>query len=100
MPECQVLDSEILHQFYDRSKIMMGILPTGAIPTEPQQRLSSVFELTYATITKLLQDEQAKQAWLKQVSERLPKLQSGSKKFCITVKLSPNGYLRTTVMSS
>ena len=81
MPECQVLDSEILHQFYDRSKIMMGILPTGAIPTEPQQRLSSVFELTYATITKLLQDEQAKQAWLKQVSERLQSCRVAQRNF-------------------
>jgi 2-polyprenyl-6-methoxyphenol hydroxylase-like FAD-dependent oxidoreductase len=75
VPECQVLDSEILHQFYDRSKIMMGILPTGAVPTEPQQRLSSVFwSLPTPQLQSFLQDEQAKQAWLKEVSERWPKV--------------------------
>jgi len=54
---------------------MMGILPTGAIPTEPQQRLSSVFwSLPTPQLQSFLQDEQAKQAWLKQVSERWPKV--------------------------
>ena len=43
VPECQILDTAILHQFYDRSQIMMGILPTGAIPEKPNQRLSSIF---------------------------------------------------------
>ena len=68
---------------------MMGILPTGAIPTEPQQRLSSVFELTYATITKLLQDEQAKQAWLKQVSERWPKVAEWLKEILYNSQTQP-----------
>lgn len=43
VPECQILDTQILHQFYDRSQIMMGILPTGAIPEKPNHRLSSIF---------------------------------------------------------
>ena len=73
VPECPVLDSEILHQFYDRSKIMMGILPTGAIPSAPQQRLSSIFwSLPTAQLQSFLKDESAKRQWLKQVSDRWP----------------------------
>ncbi|MCJ0828526.1 FAD-dependent monooxygenase [Acinetobacter sp. NIPH1876] len=73
VPECPTLDPAILHQFYDRSKIMMGILPTGAIPTAPQQRLSSVFwSLPSSQLQSFLTDESAKQQWLKQVSDRWP----------------------------
>ncbi|MFW1838872.1 FAD-dependent oxidoreductase [Acinetobacter gyllenbergii] len=73
VPECPTLDPEILHQFYDRSKIMMGVLPTGAIPTAPQQRLSSVFwSLPSSQLQSFLKDESATQQWLKQVSDRWP----------------------------
>ncbi|EPG35594.1 FAD-dependent oxidoreductase [Acinetobacter colistiniresistens] len=73
VPECPTLDPAILHQFYDRSKIMMGVLPTGAIPTAPQQRLSSVFwSLPSKQLHTFLEDESAKQQWLKQVSDRWP----------------------------
>ncbi len=73
VPECNVLDPKILHQFYDRSKIMMGVLPTGAIPSAPQQRLSSIFwSLPTSQFSTFLQNEQAKQHWLKQVSNRWP----------------------------
>ncbi|KXZ71768.1 FAD-dependent oxidoreductase [Acinetobacter venetianus] len=73
VPECTVLDPKILHQFYDRSKIMMGVLPTGAMPSAPQQRLSSVFwSLPTSQLSTFLQDEQAIQHWLKQVSNRWP----------------------------
>ncbi|WP_436898916.1 FAD-dependent oxidoreductase [Acinetobacter gyllenbergii] len=73
VPECPTLDPEILHQFYDRSKIMMGVLPTGAIPTAPQQRLSSVFwSLPTSQLQSFLKDESAKQQWLKQVADRWP----------------------------
>ncbi|MCH2018383.1 MULTISPECIES: FAD-dependent oxidoreductase [Acinetobacter] len=90
VPECQVLDSEILHQFYDRSKIMMGILPTGAIPTEPQQRLSSVFwSLPTPQLQSFLQDEQAKQAWLKQVSERWSKVAEWLKEILYNSQTQP-----------
>ena len=70
VPECLTLDSEILHQFYDRSKIMMGILPTGTIPTQPDQRLSSVFwSLPSNQLNNFLPHQQAKSAWLKQISK-------------------------------
>lgn len=90
VPECQVLDSKILHQFYDRSKIMMGILPTGAIPTEPHQRLSSVFwSLPTPQLQSFLQDEQAKQTWLKQVSERWPKVAEWLKEILYNSQTQP-----------
>lgn len=75
VPECPNLNPEILHQFYDRSKIMMGVLPTGAIPTAPQQRLSSVFwSLPTPQLGAFLKDELAKQQWLKQVGGRWPEV--------------------------
>ncbi|MEB6480682.1 FAD-dependent oxidoreductase [Acinetobacter vivianii] len=75
VPECPNLNPEILHQFYDRSKIMMGVLPTGAIPTAPQQRLSSVFwSLPTPQLGAFLKDESAKQQWLKQVDDRWPEV--------------------------
>ena len=46
-------------------------------------------ELTYATITKLLQDEQAKQAWLKQVSERWPKVAEWLKEILYNSQTQP-----------
>ncbi|NIE97683.1 FAD-dependent monooxygenase [Acinetobacter sp. Tr-809] len=73
VPECPTLNPEILHQFYDRSKIMMGVLPTGAIPTASQQRLSSVFwSLPTSQLHTFLDKESAKQQWLKQVADRWP----------------------------
>ena len=71
VPECLVLDTQILHQFYDRSKIMMGILPTGAIPTVPNQRLSSIFwSLPTNQLDHFLQNSQARSDWLNQVAKR------------------------------
>lgn len=46
VPECDCLDSSILHQFFDRAEIMLGILPSGKLPTAHDplgQPLSSVF---------------------------------------------------------
>lgn len=46
VPECQLLDTSILHQFYDGASVMMGVLPTGCLPSSDmsaQGRLSSVF---------------------------------------------------------
>ncbi|MGN5763395.1 FAD-dependent oxidoreductase [Acinetobacter calcoaceticus] len=75
VPECPNLNPEILHQFYDRSQIMMGVLPTGAIPSVPQQRLSSVFwSLPTAQLDAFLKDKSAKQQWLKQVGDRWPEV--------------------------
>ena len=71
VPECLVLDTQILHQFYDRSKIMMGILPTGTIPTVPNQRLSSIFwSLPTNQLDHFLQNTQARSDWLNQVAKR------------------------------
>lgn len=71
VPECLTLDTQILHQFYDRSNIMMGILPTGAIPTQPNQRLSSVFwSLPTDQLGNFLPNNQARSNWLKEVSKR------------------------------
>lgn len=71
IPECLDFDTQILHQFYDRSKIMMGILPTGAIPTQPNQRLSSVFwSLPTNQLENFLPNNQARSAWLKEVAQR------------------------------
>lgn len=73
--ECPNLNPKILHQFYDRSQIMMGVLPTGAIPSAPQQRLSSVFwSLPTAQLGAFLKDESAKQQWLQQVGDRWPEV--------------------------
>ena len=71
VPECLALDSQILHQFYDLSKIMMGILPTGAIPTAPNQRLSSIFwSLPTSQLEHFLQNSQARSDWLNEVAKR------------------------------
>lgn len=71
VPECLTLDPQILHQFYDRSNIMMGILPTGAIPTQPNARLSSIFwSLPTDQLGNFLTKNQARSDWLKEVSKR------------------------------
>jgi len=75
VPECPNLNPEILHQFYARSQIMMGVLPTGAIPSAPQQRLSSVFwSLPTSQLDAFLKDKSAKQQWLQQVGDRWPEV--------------------------
>lgn len=73
VPECQINNPKILHQFYDRSHIMMGILPTGAIPEHPNQRLSSVF---WSLPTEKLQSfstQNAQPEWLDEVAKRWSK---------------------------
>lgn len=71
VPECLDLNREILHQFYDRSNIMMGILPTGTIPQANSQRFSSVFwSLPTAQLEHFLQ--QPKSIWLEQIHDRWP----------------------------
>ena len=73
VPECLSLDRQILHQFYDRSQIMMGVLPTGAIPSTPDQRLSSVFwSLPTTKLHGFMPDQAARGAWLAQVDRRWP----------------------------
>ncbi|WP_130803619.1 FAD-dependent oxidoreductase [Acinetobacter ihumii] len=71
VPECQDFDPQILHQFYDRSQIMMGILPTGAIPQAPNQRLSSVFWSLPSHQLQQFLDHPLQHEWLlQQVSSR------------------------------
>ena len=71
VPECQILNREILHQFYDTSQIMMGILPTGATPSHPTTRLSSVFwSLPTAQLQTFLKESGEREQWLNQVSKR------------------------------
>lgn len=73
VPECLSLDRQILHQFYDRSQIMMGILPTGAMPSAPDQRLSSVFwSLPTSQLQGFMSDSAARSAWLAQIQQRWP----------------------------
>ncbi|MGN2485276.1 FAD-dependent oxidoreductase [Acinetobacter calcoaceticus] len=90
VPECLALNPQILHQFYDRSKIMMGILPTGAIPSAPEQRLASVFwSLPTAQLPTFLKDEQSKQTWLNQVSERWPDVAEWLKQILCNNQIQP-----------
>lgn len=73
VPECTTLNTEILHQFYDTSKIMLGILPTGALPHQPTQKLSSIFwSLPTQQLPAFLRDEQVKTQWLGQIARRWP----------------------------
>ena len=90
VPECLALNPQILHQFYDRSKIMMGILPTGAIPSAPEQRLASVFwSLPTVQLPTFLKDEQSKQTWLNQVSERWPDVAEWLKQILYNNQIQP-----------
>lgn len=90
VPECLALNPQILHQFYDCSKIMMGILPTGAIPSAPEQRLASVFwSLPTAQLPTFLKDEQSKQTWLNQVSERWPDVAEWLKQILYNNQIQP-----------
>ena len=103
VPECLSLNPEILHQFYDRSKIMMGVLPTGAVPTAPQQQLSSVFwSLPTSQLQSFLKDESAKQQWLKQVSDRWPDVAEWLKQIVYDEQIQPewlSAQYRDVVMS-
>ena len=71
VPECLELNPQILHQFHDRSKIMLGVLPTGAIPTQPEQRLSSVFwSMPTSNTNPFLRREKDREQWLNEISKR------------------------------
>lgn len=73
VPECSVLDPEILHQFHDRSQIMLGILPTGATPDQPNERLSSVFwSMPSTQIDHFHKNHHDYQQWLDKVDTRWP----------------------------
>ncbi|WP_087543024.1 FAD-dependent oxidoreductase [Acinetobacter sp. WCHA29] len=103
VPECLNLNPEILHQFYDRSKIMMGVLPTGAIPTAPQQRLSSVFwSLPTSQLQSFLKTDESKQDWLQQISKRWPEVAEWLKQLLLDEQNQPqwlSAQYRDVVMS-
>ena len=71
--ECFSLERNILHQFYDGAQTMMGILPTGAVPSAPIQRLSSVFwSLPTKQLNQFMPDGAAYDAWLHSLNTRWP----------------------------
>ncbi len=71
VPECTNMDTQVVHQFYDQAKIMLGIHPTGTMPTQPNQRLSSIFwSLPTDQLGNFLPNNQARSDWLKEVSKR------------------------------
>ena len=65
LPECLAFNPQILHQFYHGSHTMMGILPTGAIPDVPNQRLCSIF---WSMPTHQLAQFKANNAWFKNIA--------------------------------
>lgn len=103
VPECLSLNPEILHQFYDRSKIMMGVLPTGAIPTAPQQRFSSVFwSLPTSQLQSFLKTDESEQNWLQQISKRWPEVAEWLKQLLLDEQNQPqwlSAQYRDVVMS-
>lgn len=73
VPECLALNPEILHQFHDKSTLMLGILPTGSVPTAPEQRLSSVFwSLPAPMLPHFLRREHDRKQWLEQITTKWP----------------------------
>lgn len=77
LPECNVFDSRILHQFYRGSRVMLGVLPTGAIPSQPQQRLSSIFwSLPTTQLEHFFRRKKDTNIWLNQIAEYWPDVAS------------------------
>lgn len=75
VPECLSLDTEILHQFHHRSKLMLGILPTGAIPSQPERRLSSIFwSMPTPLLDHFLRRAKDREIWLDQIANKWPEV--------------------------
>lgn len=73
VPECLDLDPEILHQFHDKARIMLGILPTGSTPQQPQHRLSSVFwSMPTPLLEHFLRRSEDRDRWLDRIQCRWP----------------------------
>ena len=73
VPECLSLDPEILHQFHEKSQLMLGILPTGAVPSAPHQRLSSVFwSMPTPMLEHFLRREVDREQWLDHIGSKWP----------------------------
>ena len=75
VPECCDLDTEILHQFHEGSKLMLGVLPTGAVPSEPNKRLSSVFwSMPTPQLNHFLRRTEDHPAWIDYIAQKWPDL--------------------------
>jgi 2-polyprenyl-6-methoxyphenol hydroxylase-like FAD-dependent oxidoreductase len=73
--ECHTLDKNILHQFYDSTNTMMGVLPTGKIPQQADQALSSVFwSLPTTELQQWLKNPDSRLDWLGTVQKRWPEV--------------------------
>lgn len=73
VPECQALNPEILHQFHDRSQIMLGILPTGTTPNHPNDRLSSIFwSMPTSKLDYFHRRSSDHEKWLEDIAIRWP----------------------------
>lgn len=74
VPECQSLDSQILHQFYDGAHTMMGIMPTGQTPYH-SQALSSIFwSMPSHQLNDFLTSKYSLETWLMHINQRWPKV--------------------------
>lgn len=72
-PECTTLDTHILHQFYHGSQLMLGVLPTGAIPSQPEQKLSSIFwSMPTQKLDQFLRRKKDIHTWLAQIGSYWP----------------------------
>lgn len=96
LPECLALNPQILHQFYHRSHTMMGILPTGSIPTQPHQRLSSIF---WSMPTQQLAKFKADAIWLDKISPHWKDTADWFKNTLDTEQIWLNAQYRDVVMS-
>ncbi|NHB56740.1 FAD-dependent monooxygenase [Acinetobacter sp. 194] len=75
VPECCDLDTEILHQFHEGSKLMLGVLPTGAVPNEPYKRLSSVFwSMPTPHLDQFLRRNEDHPIWIDHIAQKWPDL--------------------------
>lgn len=73
LPECGTLDTQILHQFFHGASRMMGILPTGAVPDAPGQRLTSLFwSLPADELDRWAQRPDAIERWQQEVRHLWP----------------------------
>lgn len=74
LPECTGLDPEILHQFYQGSQTMLGILPTGRLPNSTTTgALSSLFwSLPSTALPSFITSPKAN--WLQHIHARWPEV--------------------------
>lgn len=103
VPECLELDPEILHQFYDRAQIMLGILPTGATPQQADKRYSSVFwSMPTAKLDHFLTTNLEHQQWLQDIEHLWPETAIWLKQVIAEPELEPqwlSAHYRDVVMS-